>query len=88
MKNKSKVESSICEAYLVEEVSNFCSHHFEADVVTKSRRVGWNDDGGQNMKTLEFSIFHTPGRPSGHPVERFLTEQEYNAACLYVLLKL
>ena len=38
------------------------------------------------MKTLEFSIFHTPGRPSGHPVERFLTEQEYNAACLYVLL--
>ena len=85
VKNKCKVESSICEAYLVEEVSTFCSHYFEADVVTKSRRVGRNDDGGTNAKTLDFSIFNVPARPSGWAIERFLIEEEYNAACLYVL---
>ena len=70
----------------MEEVSTFCSHYFEGDVITKSRRVGRNDDGGTKAKTLDFSIFNVPVRPSGRAIERFLTEEEYNAACLYVLL--
>ncbi|GKD63878.1 transposon-like protein, partial [Tanacetum coccineum] len=46
VKNKARVESSICEAYIMEEISNFCTHYFESHVETNSRRVGRNDDGG------------------------------------------
>lgn len=47
VKNKSRVEGSICEAYLVEETSIFCSHYFEICVGSKSTRVEPNDDGGE-----------------------------------------
>ena len=30
--NKARVDSSICNAYLVEEASNFCSYYFESHV--------------------------------------------------------
>jgi hypothetical protein len=47
VKNKARVESSIVEAYIMEEISNFCSHYFEPHVQTNSKRVGRNDDGGK-----------------------------------------
>nr|GFA57957.1 hypothetical protein [Tanacetum cinerariifolium] len=39
VKNKARVESSICEAYIMEEILNFCSHYFEPRVLTNSTRV-------------------------------------------------
>ena len=44
--NKARVERSICNAYLVEEASKFCSHYFELYVNTRQRNVPHNDDGG------------------------------------------
>ncbi|GKD12274.1 transposase tnp2 [Tanacetum coccineum] len=44
--NKAKVESSIANAYLIEETSMFCSHYFEPHVKTKLNRVPRNDNGG------------------------------------------
>jgi len=32
IKNKTRVEGSICEAYLVQETSHFCSYYFESHV--------------------------------------------------------
>ena len=42
MRNKAKVEGSICNAYLVEETSSFCAHYFEPYVNTRHRRVPRN----------------------------------------------
>jgi hypothetical protein len=38
VKNKAKVEGSICNAYLVEEGSSFCAHYFEPHVNTRIER--------------------------------------------------
>ncbi|GKD22672.1 hypothetical protein Tco_1224375, partial [Tanacetum coccineum] len=59
--NKAKVESSIANAYLIEETSMFCSHYFEPHVKTKMNRVPRNDDGGdeelyEEIKTIELNL--------------------------------
>ncbi|XP_039130823.1 uncharacterized protein LOC120267164 isoform X1 [Dioscorea cayenensis subsp. rotundata] len=85
--NKAKVEGSICNAYLVEEASTFCSYYFEPHVNTKLRKVPRNDDGGK-VETSEglLSIFSFPGRPYGQAKSRRLTDKEYHQAQTYVLL--
>ncbi|KAJ8771158.1 hypothetical protein K2173_023483 [Erythroxylum novogranatense] len=39
VKNKARVEGSICNAYLVEEASTFCGHYFEPHVRTRARQA-------------------------------------------------
>ncbi|KAJ8773690.1 hypothetical protein K2173_006340 [Erythroxylum novogranatense] len=39
VKNKARVEGSICNAYLVEEASTFCGYYFEPHVNTRARKV-------------------------------------------------
>ena len=57
MKNKARVEGSICNAYLVEEASLFCSYYFEEHVHTRHRRhrrVPRNNDVcGENWEENE-----------------------------------
>ena len=56
--NKAKVEGLICNAYLVEEASNFCSYYFEPHVYTEAQRVPRNDDGGDVEEVVgNLSIF-------------------------------
>ena len=56
MKNMARVEGSICNAYLVEEASLFCSYYFEEHVHTRHRRVTRNNDVcGENWEENEFS---------------------------------
>lgn len=85
--NKAKVEGSIANAYLIEETSMFCSHYFEPHVSTKMNVMPRNDDGG-DVEPCEgnFSIFMSSGRLSGSQKSRRLTDQEYDAARIYVLL--
>ncbi|KAJ7949303.1 Transposon protein, putative, CACTA, En/Spm sub-class [Quillaja saponaria] len=45
-RNKACVESSICEAYVLQEISNLCAMYFEPSVQTKFNRVPRQDDGG------------------------------------------
>ncbi|GKE19803.1 hypothetical protein Tco_1431315, partial [Tanacetum coccineum] len=64
--NKAKVESSIANAYLIEETSMFCSHYFEPHVKTKMNRVPRNNDGGdEELYEGTISIFKCSGRVSG-----------------------
>ena len=46
-----------------------------------------NDDGG-DIEDFEgnLSIFKYPGRPYGRPKSSFLTDVEYQAAHIYILL--
>nr|XP_018630022.2 uncharacterized protein LOC104107239 isoform X1 [Nicotiana tomentosiformis] len=48
MKQKSKIEGSICEAYLVKESSHFYSYYFEHHVLCLRNRPNWHDDEGDN----------------------------------------
>ena len=89
MRNKAKVEGSICNAYLVEEASAFCAHYFEPHVPTRHRKVPRNLDF-QTNEHGEFdgnlSIFIHPGRSMGRGRSRFMDEEEYRAAHKYILL--
>jgi hypothetical protein len=44
VKNKASVEGSICNAYLVEEVSTFFSYYFDSHVQTRHIRVARNEE--------------------------------------------
>ena len=59
------MESSICNAYLVEEALVFCSYDFEDHVQTKARTVPRNYEGGGDYIPLDdplnLSIFKYSG---------------------------
>ncbi|GJX62489.1 hypothetical protein Tco_0295389 [Tanacetum coccineum] len=75
--NKAKVESSIANAYLIEETSMFCSHYFEPHVKTKMNRVPRNDDGGdEKLYEGTISIFKCSGRVSVQAKKIRLDDQE------------
>lgn len=63
--NKAKVEGSICNAYLVEEMSSFCAYYFADSVNTRHRKCPRNSDDTRPIDTCMFSIFKFPGRPIG-----------------------
>ena len=63
IKNKAHVEASICEAYIVEEISTFISYYFEPYLRTRINRVPRHDDGGEVSSSGNLSIFSNPGRP-------------------------
>lgn len=85
--NTATVEGSICEAYLVEEMSTFASYYSPPDIQCRRTRVPRNDDGSEVCSTgLPLSIFNYPGRPSGECTSCTLDEREMKVAHLYVLL--
>ncbi|XP_065857931.1 uncharacterized protein [Euphorbia lathyris] len=88
VKNKARVEGSICNAYLVEEASNFCSYYFEPQVYTRHRKVPRNDDGGDRggVDKSILMIFSHNGRYSGLARSRWLDEKEHVAFHSYILL--
>ena len=80
------MESSICNAHLVEEAYNFCSHYFEPQVYTRMRKVPRNDDGGDGDEIEgTLPIFKHPGRPYGRSKSRRLSYSEYEVARTYVV---
>ncbi|KAL0288935.1 UNVERIFIED_CONTAM: hypothetical protein Sradi_7084300 [Sesamum radiatum] len=85
VKNKAAVEASICEAYIVEEISTFTTHYFEPDVICKKRRPGRNDDGLNNENIEHMSIFNHPGRPHGASKMRYLIGEERHVAETYIV---
>lgn len=88
MKNRARVEGSIVEAYIIEEVSTFCSLYFDSRVETRLTRLPRNDDGGERDHSSRcLSVFNNPGRPLGSQKEGryFLNDDESNAAHRYIL---
>ncbi|XP_042379879.1 uncharacterized protein LOC121972257 [Zingiber officinale] len=74
--NRARVEASIVEAYMIEEVSTFCSSYFEPHIQSRLNRIPRNDDGGAVDSSSGLSIFTHPGRALGsrisiqeHPFE-------------------
>ena len=86
VRNKAKVEGSICNAYLVEEASSFCAYYFEPHINTRHRRVPRNVECGVDVIEGMLSVFKPLGRPFGRGTKRLLTEEESRAAHQYILL--
>lgn len=86
VRNRASIEGSICEAYLIQETSSFCSQYFEPHVQTRFNRVPRNDDGGQVGKKCKVNVFSHPCRPFGEATEKLMAEDEYIVAQRYVLL--
>jgi hypothetical protein len=78
VKNKAHVEASICEAYIVEEISTFISYYFKPYLRTRINRVP-RHDGGEVSSSGNLSIFSNPGRPTPTNVVRgrYLSEIEF-----------
>ncbi|KAL0403965.1 UNVERIFIED_CONTAM: hypothetical protein Sradi_2037300 [Sesamum radiatum] len=85
MKNKAAVEASICEVYIVEEISTFTTHYFELDVICKKCRPGRNDDGLNNENIEHMSIFNHPDRSHGASKMRYLIDEERHVAETYIV---
>jgi Domain of unknown function (DUF4218) len=82
--NKARVEGSICNAYLNEEVANFCSLYFDQHVETKASKltVGVPDELDSDIPEL----FRSLGEGSTIKGSRkWLSTKEYDLAHLYVL---
>jgi len=60
VKSKTHVEASICEAYVVEEISTFISYYFESHLRTRINRVPRHDYGGEVPSSGNLSIFSNP----------------------------
>ena len=88
VKNCSRVEGSIFEAYLMQEMANFYFVYFEPDVSRIRTRVHWNNfvNLDDNPREPSLSIFTSAGRTTGKCSDRWLTDTEVEAAQLYVLL--
>jgi len=69
VKNKAHVEASICEAYIIEEISTFISYYFEPHLRMRINRVPQHDDDGEVSSSGNLSIFSNSGRPTPKYVE-------------------
>ena len=81
------VEGSISEAYIIKEISIFNFHYFHPNMQTRLNKVTRNDDGGElDAPNAFLSICLHPGRRSGEINIRYLSDKEWDAARIYVLL--
>jgi hypothetical protein len=87
VKNKAHVEASICEAYIVEEISTFISYYFEPHLRTRINRVPRHDDGSEVPYSGNLSIFSNTGRPTPKNAVRvrYLSKIKFKQAHNYVL---
>jgi hypothetical protein len=87
VKNKAHVEASICEAYIIEEISTFISYYFKPHLRTRINCVPRHDDGGEVPSNGNSSKFSNPERPTPKNVirGRYLSKIEFRQAHNYVL---
>jgi hypothetical protein len=74
------------EAYIIEEISNFCSIYFANSVCTRRNQISRHDDREIAPPKARASIIMHSGRAIGKSTYRQLEDREYYAAHLYVLL--
>ena len=85
MKNKARVEGSICTSYIHRETTYFCSHYFN-NFMLLSRNV-------RNQIAIEaerhppmLSVFDQQGHPSGKELFQWLTDDEKDSTHVHVLI--
>ncbi|XP_004488345.1 uncharacterized protein [Cicer arietinum] len=85
VKNKARVEGSICMSYLHRETTYFCSHYFKTiSLFNRSQR---NEGAKLNdVVTTTLSISNQLGRPSGKAQTHWLSDAERRSAHVHILI--
>ena len=89
MRQKARVEGSICKSYIEEEASFFFSRYFKDHVNLSFVSVPRNDDQAVEQDSSSesvLSIFKQHGRHAGKCEEVWLDDKEYHVAHTYILL--
>lgn len=84
VKNKARVEGSICMSYLHRETTYFCSHYFKSvPLLARSQR---NEAASLNDEVTTLSISKQLGRPSGKSASHWLSDAERRSAHVHILI--
>ena len=86
VRNKAKVEGSIAKAYIMEEISNFCSLYFKREIQTRRTQPPRNDDGGESVHSNRLFIFKHPDNVYRRSSSRMLNDRELYIAEIYIFL--
>ncbi|XP_004488903.1 uncharacterized protein [Cicer arietinum] len=85
VKNKARVEGSICMSYLHRETTYFCSHYFKT--ISLFNRSQHNEGANLNdVVTTTLSISNQLGRPSGKAQTHWSSDAERRSAHLHILI--
>ncbi|WVZ23067.1 hypothetical protein V8G54_001611 [Vigna mungo] len=85
VKNKARVEGSICASYLHRETTHFCSHYFKNFMLTPQSTRNEVDTETESLPTT-LSVFDQPGRHSGRESTHWLSDEELRSAHVHVLI--
>jgi len=85
--NKARVEGSIVEAETVQEMTDYFSGYFADHIRTRWTRTDRYNNRGTQVQNdgCTLDVFQYHGTLHGRGVPRDLSEQELNAARLYIL---
>ncbi|GAU48783.1 hypothetical protein TSUD_406260 [Trifolium subterraneum] len=86
VKNKARVEGSICTSYLHRETTYFCSHYFKTFNLLPSTSLRNNPQLDHENVQPKLSILSKCGRPSGKPQVYWLLDKEWKSAHVHVLI--
>jgi len=87
IKQQACPEGSITEVYLEAERTFFASYYFNSNVASMCNRCRINEDGDKhNNHFLTLSVLELQGTTTGRERSRYLTDAEYIATHLHVLL--
>ncbi|KAK2454153.1 hypothetical protein QL285_001747 [Trifolium repens] len=85
VKNRAKVEGSICAAYLHRETIHFCSHYFKDTLL--GRPIGRNESRNKSfIHPLTLSVFNLSGRHTGSEKVDFPGQKVLQSAHVHVLI--
>jgi len=85
-KNKSKLESSMAIAYLICEIQTFGFDYFDTNLLSTNSTIRRNKVSYKHGPPTTFIVFQMKGTPFGKCHKSYLTQVEYNAAHLHILL--
>jgi predicted amino acid-binding ACT domain protein len=86
--NRARVEASIAEAVVIDEIVSFTSNYQDEEVQKSLAKHVRNYDGGDRESDENISVFKFPGRFLGKKPfqKRRLSQKDFDAARLFVLL--
>lgn len=86
VKNKARVEGSICAFYLQRETTYFCSHYFKTFSLLPTTSFRNDPRSGHEGVHPTLSLLNKSGRPSGKCQTHWLTDDEWKSAHVHVLI--
>jgi len=86
VRNKARVEGSICNSYVYREATHFFSHHFKTFNLLPTTSIRNDPRSGHEGCLPTLSILSKCGHPSGKPKDHWLTDKERTSAHVHVLI--